>query len=98
VTQGAAPPADSPGGERPLINRKAIYSVIFGFGAFLVLWVFPFGAFALGIPAVTTGVHARREIVLSRGAERGDTVAVAGLTAGAMTLALLVLDVVSARL
>lgn len=81
-------------GAQPRVNSKAIYSLICGFGAFLVLWVFPFGAFALGVPAVTTGVHGRREIALSHGAERGDTVAVAGLTAGAMSLVLLVMTVV----
>ncbi len=76
------------------VNRKATYSVIFGFGAFVALWVFPFGAFALGVPAITAGVHGRREIKLSRGTERGDTLAVAGVTAGAMTIALLVLTLV----
>ncbi len=95
MTTDPLPPSGTPGGgaDRP-VNRKAIYSVICGFAAFLVLWVFPFGAFALGVPAVTTGVHARREIKLSRGAERGDNVAIAGLTAGATTLALLVLTLV----
>lgn len=95
MTSDSESSSNSPdSGERPPVNRKAIYSVICGFGAFLVLWVFPFGAFALGVPAVTTGVHGRREIKLSRGTERGDTVAIAGLTAGATTLALLVLTLV----
>lgn len=76
------------------INRKAIYSVTCGFAAFLVLWVFPFGAFVLGVPAVTTGIHGGREIKLSRGAERGETLAIAGLTAGATTLALMVISLV----
>ncbi|WP_332641879.1 DUF4190 domain-containing protein [Aeromicrobium sp.] len=95
MTPDPVPPSDTPGGGagHP-VNRKAIYSVICGFGAFLVLWVFPFGAFVLGVPAVTTGVHGRREIKLSRGTERGDTAAIAGLTAGATTLALLVLTLV----
>ncbi|MDR7087119.1 hypothetical protein J2X11_001958 [Aeromicrobium panaciterrae] len=95
MTSEPVPSSDPPaGGDRRPVNRKAIYSVICGFGAFLVLWVFPFGAFALGVPAVTTGVHGRREIKLSRGSERGDTVAIAGLTAGATTLFLLVLTLV----
>ncbi len=94
MTEGAVSPSDSTAGDKLPINRKAIYSVIFGFGAFVVLWAFPFGAFVLGVPAVTTGVHGRREIALGRGAERGDTLAVAGITAGAMTLALLVLTFV----
>jgi len=75
------------------INRKAIYSMICGFAAFAVLWVFPFGAFALGMPAVTTGIHGRREIALSAGMERGETLAIAGLTAGATTIVLMVISV-----
>ena len=95
MTTEPVPPSDTPGGGADLpVNRKAIYSVICGFGAFVVLWVFPFGAFALGVPAVTTGIHGRREIALGRGAERGDTLAVAGLTAGATTIALLVMTFV----
>lgn len=95
MTTDPVPPSDPSGGGADLpVNRKAIYSVICGFAAFLVLWVFPFGAFALGVPAVTTGIHGRREIKISRGAERGDTVAIAGLTAGATTLVLLVLTLV----
>ncbi len=89
-------PSDEPtSGLTPApVNRKAIYSVVCGFGAFAVLWVVPFGAFVLGVPAITTGIHGRREIALARGAERGDTLAVAGLTAGAMTVGLLVLTLV----
>lgn len=87
-------PVPSVDGANAPVNRKAIFSVVCGFSAFLVLWVFPFGAFALGVPAITTGVHGRREIALSRGAERGDTAAIAGLTAGATTIALLVLTLV----
>lgn len=93
MTSDSGAPSD-PGGTTHPVNRKAIYSVVCGFGAFLVLWVFPFGTFALGVPAITTGVHGRREIKLSRGAEQGDTVAIAGLTAGATSLFLLVLTLV----
>ncbi len=95
MTERPVSASDSAGGERPPVNRKAIYSVICGFGAFVVLWMFPFGAFALGVPAITTGVHGRREIALGKGAERGDTLAVAGATAGAMSIALLVLTFVT---
>ncbi len=56
----------------PPVNRKAIYSLACGFAAFAVLWVFPFGAFVLGVPAVTAGIHGRREIKLSHDSERGD--------------------------
>ncbi len=95
MTTDPAVPADPPveGAPAP-INRKATYSVICGFGAFLVLWIFPFGAFALGVPAVTTGIHGRREIALSRGGERGDLAAIAGITAGATSIALMVLSLV----
>lgn len=83
--------ASDPSGDDVPVNRKAVYSVVCGFGAFLVLWVFPFGAFALGVPAVTTGVHGRREIASSRGAERGELAAIAGITAGATSIVLMVL-------
>lgn len=63
-------------------NRKAIISVVFGVAGFLCLYAFPFGAFALGLPAITTGIHARREIVESGGTERGDGLAAAGLIVG----------------
>lgn len=75
------------------VNRKAVYSVACGFAAFAVLWVFPFGAFVLGAPAVTAGIHGRREIKLGHDSERGDHLAVAGITAGATTLALAVFTV-----
>ncbi|MEO6605049.1 MAG: DUF4190 domain-containing protein [Aeromicrobium sp.] len=94
MTQGSVSPSNPSGGEKLPINRKAIYSLILGFSAFLVLWAFPFGAFVLGVPAVTAGIHGRREISLGRGTERGDTLAVAGITAGAMTLVLLVVAIV----
>lgn len=84
---------DSDGDDARRVNRKAIYSVVCGFAAFAVLWAFPFGAFVLGVPAVTAGVHARREIALGRNSERGDNLAVAGITAGATTLALAVFTV-----
>ncbi|GAA3535018.1 hypothetical protein GCM10022234_34770 [Aeromicrobium panaciterrae] len=86
-------PPDSAGGDAQRVNRKAVYSVVCGFAAFGVLWAFPFGAFVLGVPAVTAGVHARREIALGHGSERGDTLAVAGITAGATTIALMVISV-----
>ena len=95
MTPEPVPSASTPdGGNRLPVNRKAIFSVICGFGAFRELWGFPFGAFVLGVPAVTAGIHGRREIALSRGEEGGDIIAIAGLTAGAMTLFLLVLTLV----
>jgi hypothetical protein len=90
------PSPESQGDDTRLpLNRKALYSVFFGFAAFLVLWVFPFGAFALGVPAVTAGIHGRREISLSKGTEGGDALAVAGITAGATTIALMIFTVLT---
>lgn len=69
--------------ERPLpLNRKALASIVLGVAGFLCLFVFPFGAFALGIPALTTGIHARREIAESKGTQDGDNLAVSGLIVG----------------
>ncbi|AXT84764.1 hypothetical protein C6I20_05855 [Aeromicrobium sp. A1-2] len=62
-------------------NRNAIYSVLFGIAAFACVFVFPFGAI-LGVPSVTTGVHGRREIAASQGAEGGDSAAVIGMMIG----------------
>ncbi len=95
MIQPPVPPSESDGGGTDLpVNRKAIYCALCGFGAFLMLWVFPFGAFALGVPAITTGIHGRREIALSQGQESGDTVAIVGLTAAITTLVLLVISLV----
>lgn len=79
-------PESSGGGPGAPTNRKATYSVCFGVAAFLCLYVFPFGAFALGVPAITTGVHGRREIAASKGEESGDGLAVTGLIVGGMAL------------
>jgi hypothetical protein len=96
VTSDPVPSSASPGdGTRLPINRKALYSVICGFAAFLVLWVFPFGALVLGLPAVTAGIHGRREISLSKGAQGGDNLAVAGITAGVMTVALTIFSLLT---
>lgn len=92
MTTDPATPSEPEGVAAP-VNRKAIYSVACGFAAFGVLWVFTFGAFVLGVPAVTAGIHGRREIKLGHDSERGDNLAVAGITAGATTLALAVFTV-----
>jgi hypothetical protein len=73
-------------------SRKAIYSVIFGGAAFACAFLSPFFAFVLAVPALTCGVHARREISASKGAEGGDMAAVIGLTMGATTLGLVVIS------
>ncbi len=76
---GAAVPAP---GTPPATNRKAVYSVIYGLCAFACIYMFPFGGIALGIPSLTTGIHARREIAASRGTQAGESVAVIGLMIG----------------
>lgn len=74
-------------------NRKAILSVVFGALAFpSVLFISWFLAFILAVPSITCGVHARREIRASKGAEGGDTTAAVGLTIGATSLALVLLS------
>lgn len=67
-------------------HRYAIYSVLLGVGAFVSLYAFPFGCLVLGVPSVTTALHARREIAASRGELTGDSTAVIGLTIGGAAL------------
>jgi uncharacterized protein DUF4190 len=76
------PPEDSGSGTGISLNRKALASVVLGGASFLCLFVFPFGAFALGIPAITTGIHARREIAESGKTQTGADWAVTGLIVG----------------
>lgn len=77
------PGAGLPASGSPLTtNRKAVYSVLFGVCAFACIYVFPFGGFALGIPSLTTGIHARREIAASQGTQGGDSLATIGLMIG----------------
>lgn len=76
------PPEDFDGGSGVPLNRKALASVILGGAGFLCLFVFPFGAFALGIPAITTSIHARREIAESTEPQAGADWAVIGLIVG----------------
>lgn len=64
-------------------NRKAVFSVVYGVCAFACIYVFPFGGIALGVPSLTTGIHARREIAASKGTQGGDSLAVFGLMIGA---------------
>ncbi|WP_456698152.1 hypothetical protein [Aeromicrobium sp. P5_D10] len=77
---------ESPGADSPAPHRFAAYSVALGVGAFACLFFFPFGCLVLGVPAITTGVHARREIAASRGELTGDEVAVIGLIIGGAAL------------
>jgi hypothetical protein len=86
-TDPLSPSDPSDGDSGVPLNRKATYSIVFGIAAFACLYVFPFGALALGVPSITTGVHARREIAESHGHEAGDGLAVSGLLVGGMALA-----------
>lgn len=86
------PPDDDQPGVTPgdevagATHRFAVYSVVLGIGAFAALYVFPFGCLVLGVPSITTGVHARREIAASKGELTGDSTAVIGLTIGGAAL------------
>lgn len=87
MTEASEPPSEpSGGGSGTPTNRKAIASLLFGIAGFACLFVFPYGAFALGIPSLTTGIHARREIAESDGSEGGDGLAVYGLLIGGVGL------------
>lgn len=81
------PPPEVPGGAgRPDRNRKAIYSVVCGCGAFLMLLVYPFAAVVLGFVAITSGFQARGEISQSHGEQTGDSLVVYGLMIGGVAL------------
>lgn len=89
-----AHPADSLSPhEAPRVNQRAILSVGLGGVAFLLLVVEPFGSLILSLPAITTGVHSRREILASSGTQRGADLAGAGLAIGGSTLLLAVVAV-----
>ena len=64
-------------------NRKAVWSIVAG--AFLVFPSVGLGVFA-GVVAITSGIHARREIAASRGLEAGDNLAQIGIALGALGL------------
>lgn len=66
-----------------MTNRKAVFSIVYGLCAFACIYVFPFGGIALGVPSLTTGIHARREIAASKGAQSGESLAKIGIMIGA---------------
>ncbi|MET0930435.1 MAG: hypothetical protein ABWX74_13025 [Aeromicrobium sp.] len=66
--------------------------------AFATIYVLPVGGIVLGVPSVTTGVHARREIAASKGAQTGDSLAVIGLMIGGGAIVTVLLSLVVARL
>jgi len=87
VTSPVPPSEPSDGGTDPTTtNRKAVASIVCGVAGFLSLFIFPFGAFALGLPAITASIHAHREIEESNGSQTGDNLAVLGLLIGSVGL------------
>jgi hypothetical protein len=78
--------------EQTVVNRKAVYSVVCGVVAFAAIYVTPFLGLLLALPAVTSAVHARREIAASRGTQTGDTVAFTGLLVGGGAIVTVVLQ------
>lgn len=72
-------------------NRKAIYSVVCGIVAFACVYLTPFLGLLVAIPSITSAIHARREIVASKGEQTGDSVAVIGLMIGGGAAATVVL-------
>lgn len=75
----AADPAPVDGA---VTNRKAIYSLVCGVAAFACIYLTPFLGLLVAIPAITSAIHARREITASKGQETGDSLAVIGLMIG----------------
>jgi len=85
-------PSGSGSGESPVTNRKAVYSVVCGVIAFACIYVSPFGGLLIGVPSVTSAIHARREIVASKGGQVGDSLAVIGLMIGGGAIVTVVLS------
>lgn len=75
-----------------MLNRKAVYSVLCGVLAFALIYLSPFVGLLVGLPAVTSAIHARREIAASKGHETGDTVAFTGLMVGGGAIVTVVLS------
>ncbi len=78
--------------EQTVLNRKAVYSVLCGVLAFALIYLSPFVGLLVGLPAVTSAIHARREIVASKGQQTGDTVAFTGLLVGGGAIVTVVLS------
>jgi hypothetical protein len=78
----------------PRTNRKAVFSIVYGVCAFAVIYLFPLGGLVLGVPSITSGVHARREIAASHGEQTGDSIAVYGLMIGGGAIVTVVLSFV----
>ncbi|MCD9197590.1 hypothetical protein [Aeromicrobium wangtongii] len=81
MSEPGAPDA-GPGAAGVVTNRKAVYSVVCGVLAFAGIYLSPAVGLVLGLPSVTSAVHARREIVEAKGQQTGDSLAVMGLMIG----------------
>lgn len=84
-------PSDSGPVEQPVTNRKAIYSVVCGVVAFASIYVTPLLGLLIGVPAVTSAIHARREVAASKGVQTGESLAVIGLMVGGGAIVTVVL-------
>lgn len=101
MTSDDSRPPDSSDGGVGAVNRRAVISLLLGLGALAFFFVFELGTFVLGLPAITLGIHARREIAGSAGTESGESLASSGVILGAGTIALAIasflLDVLQGR-
>lgn len=87
MTHAPVPPSDPSGGGTGVpVNRKAIFSLVAGVCGFLLLFVFPFGAVVLGFSALTSGIHAGREIAGSHGEQGGSGLVVYAVMIGGVGL------------
>lgn len=84
--------AETPEPSAPM-NQRAVLSAGLSVAAFALLVVEPFLSLVLSLPAITTGVHGRREIQASAGTQRGFDLAGAGLAIGSATLLLAIVAV-----
>lgn len=75
------------------LSQRAVLSIGLGVVAFVLLVIEPFGSLVLSLPAVTTGTHARREVLASGGTQRGADLAGAGVAIGGATFLLAVVAV-----
>ena len=74
------------------LNRKAVFSIVCGIVAFALIYVEPVGGLLVAVPSITSGLHARREIVAAHGLQSGDSAAVIGLMIGGGAIVTVVLS------
>lgn len=73
---------------RPPTHQRAILSIVLAVLGFVLLAFQPFLSLALSLPALTTGVHARREIAAAGGVDGGSDLAATAVLIAAATLPL----------